>query len=59
MATTSKLKRPATGKLVWIENSTLKEVEIQRGPWALLQSLKVKLSIDVNYAGGKLKLKYL
>jgi hypothetical protein len=51
-------KKSSYGVLIWKDSSTGKEYEIQTGPWALLNSIRSRLSKDPNYSKGKFRLSY-
>ncbi|KAF0200598.1 MAG: hypothetical protein FD170_3347 [Bacteroidetes bacterium] len=50
--------RPKTGRLLWIENKTFKNIVVATGPFSTLQFTKSKLREDPAWKNGKFKITY-
>jgi len=58
MKTTIVSIRPKTGRLLWIENETYKNIVVAVGPFSNLQFTKSKLRHDPAWKNGKFKITY-
>jgi len=52
------IRKPATGRLIWIETGTRREVVVASGSFASLQLKISQLRDDVSWKNGTFKITY-